>query len=63
VTPKAHTGCRKFKARFGDDALRFVSEPARRHLNLRGIYLRVVADGEVGVGDAVEVIARAAPSV
>ena len=63
VTPKAHNGCRKFKSRFGDDALRFVAEAERRHLNLRGIYLRVVADGEVGVGDAVEVIARAAPSV
>jgi len=63
VTPKAHNGCRKFKSRFGDDALRFVAEAERRHLNLRGIYLRVIVDGEVGVGDAVEVIARAAPSV
>lgn len=60
VTPKAHNGCRKFKSRFGDDALRFVSHPERRHLNLRGIYLQVVEDGEVGVGDVVEVIARAA---
>jgi hypothetical protein len=61
VTPKAHNGCRKFMGRFGDDALRFVSQPERRHLNLRGIYLRVVEDGEVAVGDAVEVVAR--PSV
>ena len=50
VTPKAHNGCRKFTSRFGDDALRFVSDPERRHLNLRGIYLQVVEDGEVGVG-------------
>ena len=60
VTPKAHNGCRKFKSRFGDDALRLVSQPERRHLNLRGIYLRVVADSEVIVGDVVEVIMRAA---
>jgi MOSC domain-containing protein YiiM len=59
VTPKAHNGCRKFKSRFGDDALRFVSQPERRQRNLRGIYLCVVEDGEVGVGDVVEVIMRA----
>jgi MOSC domain-containing protein YiiM len=59
VTPKAHNGCRKFHARFGNDALRFVSEPERRHRNLRGIYLRVVEEGEVAVGDAVAVVARA----
>lgn len=58
VTPKPHNGCRKFQARFGADALRFVAAPERRHRNLRGIYLRVVEDGEVGVGDAVEVLAR-----
>ena len=63
VTPKAHNGCRKFKSRFGDDALRLVSEAERRQLNLRGIYLCVVEDGEVGVGDVVAVIVRAAHSV
>src|SRR4029079_8249763 len=60
VTPKAHNGCHKFKGRFGGDALRFVAPPERRPLNLRGIYLRVVEDGEVAVGDAVEVVMRAA---
>jgi MOSC domain-containing protein YiiM len=58
VTPKAHNGCHKFKGRFGSDALRFVAHPDRRSLNLRGIYLRVVEDGEVAVGDAVEVVMR-----
>ena len=62
VTPKPHNGCAKFKARFGADALRFVSNPALRHRNLRGIYLRVVEAGEVAVGDAVEVIERASHS-
>ena len=55
VTPKPHNGCRKFAARFGADALRFVSEPELRSRNLRGIYLRVIATGEVRAGDAVHV--------
>jgi hypothetical protein len=56
VTPKAHNGCKKFKARFGEDALRFVSDKTLRHLNLRGIYFRVVSPGEVTVGDAIDVL-------
>ncbi len=59
VTPKAHNGCHKFQARFGADALRFVSKPDLRHRNLRGIYMRVVEAGEVAVGDHVEVVSRA----
>jgi hypothetical protein len=59
VTPKAHNGCKKFRARFGDDALRFVSMPELRHRNLRGIYMRVIEDGEIAARDPVEVVARA----
>jgi len=62
VTPKPHNGCHKFRARFGSDALRFVSHPELRHRNLRGIYMRVVEGGEVALGDPVEVVARLAPS-
>ena len=58
VTPMPHDGCKKFRARFGDDAVRFVSKPALRHRNLRGIYLRVIEDGEVRLNDSVEVISR-----
>lgn len=61
VTPKAHNGCKKFQARFGEDALRFVSEKPTRHRNLRGIYLRVLEAGEVRAGDAITVLERAAP--
>jgi MOSC domain-containing protein YiiM len=60
VTPKPHNGCQKFHARFGPEALRFVSKPDLRHRNLRGIYMRVVQPGEVRPGDPVEVIARCA---
>jgi len=58
VTPKPHNGCRKFRARFGDAALRFVSNPKLRHLNLRGIYLRVIEEGDAAPGDPVKVILR-----
>jgi MOSC domain-containing protein YiiM len=58
VTPKPHNGCHKFRARFGDEALQFVSARELRHRNLRGIYLRVIESGEVGVGDPVEIIWR-----
>jgi MOSC domain-containing protein YiiM len=59
VTPKPHNGCKKFRARFGRDALLLVSQPDRRDRNLRGIYLRVIEAGQVRVGDEVEVTARA----
>jgi MOSC domain-containing protein len=58
VTPKPHDGCRKFAARFGQDALRFVAKRELRHRNLRGIYMRVVEAGEIALGDAVEVLSR-----
>lgn len=58
VTPKPHNGCGKFHARFGQDALRFVSMPELRHRNMRGIYMHVVEPGDVRPGDPVEVISR-----
>ena len=58
VTPMPHNGCRKFRARFGDGALRLVTSRELRHLNLRGIYLRVIEAGEIGVGDQVHVLRR-----
>ena len=62
VSPFPHNGCRKFRARFGDGALRFVSMPELRHLNLRGIYMCVAEEGAVAAGDPVEVISRPAQS-
>ncbi len=58
VTPKPHNGCKKFRARFGLDALEVVSRADLRPLNLRGIYLRVVSAGELACGDAVTVLSR-----
>jgi len=59
VTAMPHNGCRKFRARFGADALQFVSKTELRHRNLRGIYMRTVEGGEIAPGDPAEVIARA----
>jgi MOSC domain-containing protein YiiM len=59
VTPMPHNGCRKFQARFGPDALRFVSMAPLRERNLRGIYFRVIQAGEVRSGDSVQVLTRA----
>jgi len=53
VTEQPHTGCAKFAARFGRDALRFVNSPIGRSLRLRGLNARVVVPGTVHVGDLV----------
>ena len=62
VTPLPHNGCRKFRERFGDGALRLVTMRELRHLNLRGIYLRVIEAGDVAVGDAIHVLRRPRPT-
>jgi hypothetical protein len=53
VTDQLHTGCAKFTARFGSDAIRFVNQPPGRELRLRGMYARVVEPGTVRAGDAI----------
>jgi len=53
VTAEPHTGCAKFSARFGSDAIRFVNSPLGRQLRLRGVNARVVEPGAVSRGDAV----------
>jgi hypothetical protein len=58
VTPEPHNGCAKFKGRFGDGALRFVSARPSRDQNLRGIHWAVVEPGPVRVGDTIEVLSR-----
>lgn len=53
VTPLPHTGCAKFSARFGSDALRWINNPTGRALRMRGMYVRVVRGGTIHVGDTV----------
>ncbi len=53
ITAEKHHGCAKYAKRFGADALRFISSPEGRRLNLRGIYARVVKAGQVTTGDGI----------
>ena len=62
VSEKPHTGCAKFSARFGADALRFVNSPEGRRLRLRGMNTRVTKSGTVRVGDPISVRSSVVPS-
>ena len=53
ITPEPHTGCAKFSARFGSEALRFVNKSPGRELRLRGVNARVITPGAVRSGDAI----------
>ena len=53
ITAKPHAGCHKFRARFGDDVLRWVNDREHRPRRLRGVNARIVEDGEVAVGDRI----------
>jgi MOSC domain-containing protein YiiM len=56
VTSQPHTGCHKFRARFGLDAMKFVNSPVGKELHLRGINARVVRAGRIKVGEVVRKI-------
>jgi hypothetical protein len=51
VSAKPHTGCAKFRDRFGVDAVRFVN--AHPELRLRGANTRVVVAGAFRCGDVI----------
>lgn len=53
ITDQPHTGCPKFSARFGTEALRFVNVGAGKELRLRGLNAKVVQPGPIAVGDAI----------
>ena len=53
ISPVPHTGCKKFSARFGVDAMKFVNTPEGKQLHLRGINTRIVQAGTIRVGDVV----------
>jgi len=56
VSPQPHTGCHKFVARFGLDAMKFVNSEIGLRLCLRGINAKVVQAGTVQVGHKVKKI-------
>jgi hypothetical protein len=51
ISAKPHTGCAKFSARFGSDALRWINSPVGRELRMRGVNARIVQAGVIRVGD------------
>ena len=53
ISAQPHKGCKKFLARFGPDALKFVNSEMGLRLNLRGINAKVIQSGVVRVGDSV----------
>ena len=56
VTAEPHTGCKKFVARFGLDAMKFVNSEVGRQLHLRGINAKVIQPGTIRVRDVVKKI-------
>ncbi len=56
VTAQPHTGCKKFVARFGLDAMKFVNSTVGKQLHLRGINAKVVQPGVIRTGDVVRKI-------
>jgi hypothetical protein len=53
VSEVPHTGCAKFSARFGSEALRWINSPLGRAHRLRGLNARVVEAGTIRQGDVV----------
>ena len=53
VTAKPHSGCKKFAARFGQEAIIFVNSPVGKELRLRGVNAKVIQAGRIRVGDSV----------
>jgi len=53
VTAPPHLGCKKFAARYGLEAMKFVNSPEGRQLHLRGVNARIVESGIIRVGDSV----------
>lgn len=51
VTEIPHTGCKKFVARFGLEAMKFVNSKVGKQLHLRGINAKVIQSGTIRIGD------------
>jgi hypothetical protein len=56
VSALPHTGCKKFVARFGAEAMEFVNSPLGRQLCLRGINAKIIQGGMIKVGQTAKKI-------
>ncbi len=57
ITDQPHTGCAKFRARYGIDAVRVVNSELGTMLRLRGVFARVVEPGVIRRGDSIRRLA------
>lgn len=53
ISAEPHLPCKKFRERYGLDAVRFAASDVGRSLRLRGVNARVIVSGEVWLGDVV----------
>lgn len=53
VTRPPHLGCKKFAARYGLDAVKFVNSPEGKQLHLRGVNAKVIQPAVIRTGDSV----------
>ncbi|MBN8583174.1 MAG: MOSC domain-containing protein [Anaerolineae bacterium] len=56
VSPLPHNGCKKFSARFGVDALKFISMAENKPMRMRGINAKIIQVGDVKQGDLIRKI-------
>jgi hypothetical protein len=56
VSPLPHTGCKKFVARFGVEAMEFVNSELGKALCLRGINAKIIQGGTVQIGQTAKKI-------
>lgn len=53
VTDQPHTGCAKFRQRFGPNASKFINSDDGKRLRLRGLNAKVVTAGTIRAGDTI----------
>lgn len=53
ISTEPHSGCKKFTARFGLEAMKFVNSPLGKELHLRGVNAKVIQAGVIRVGATV----------
>jgi hypothetical protein len=56
VSEVFNDGCAKWKVRYGEAAYHWIRAAEHRHLRLRGVLCSVESDGEVALGDRVQVL-------
>ncbi len=54
ISQLPHTGCNKFARRFGASARKWVMSEEGKQERRRGVYARVIEDGEIKVGDRIK---------